>query len=151
MIQVVTNIKIMMEWKWNDGTHAERSPRIDSKREERALDLHSSTVVSDEQLFVYHTPDISSVPKASVLNENQAYLQSLDMDQQFRESSKKREETWEKIASRDMIGQMGQNPFFYQEGNQNNYVNDVAIRDQFLKPVSTTIEKVKTSDYESQS
>ena len=136
----------MMEWKWNDGTRIEKSPRIVSKREnESEVNLNEPSIEDfSTTVNVYHSPDLSSVPKASVLNENQAYLQSLEIDQQFRESSTKREESWEKMASRDMMGQMGQNPFFYQEGQQNNYVNDIAVRDQYLKPVSTTTEKIKT-------
>ena len=135
-----------MEWKWNDGTRIEKSPRIVSKREnEGEVNLNEPSIEDfSTTVNVYHSPDLSSVPKASVLNENQAYLQSLEIDQQFRESSTKREESWEKMASRDMMGQMGQNPFFYQEGQQNNYVNDIAVRDQYLKPVSTTTEKIKT-------
>jgi hypothetical protein len=124
--------------RWTNGTKCERSSRICPKRETRTIDLNAPTENLENTVKVYHTPDISSVPKASVLNENQAYLQSLEMDPLFRECSKKREESWEKMASRDMVGQMGQNPFFFQPGNKNSYVNDVEVRDKFLKPISTS-------------
>jgi hypothetical protein len=48
--------------------------------------------------------------------------------------SNKREELGDKLANRDMIQQIGINPFL----NQSNYVDDISIRDQFLKPVNTT-------------
>jgi len=124
--------------RWTNGTQCERSPRIRPKRETPDIDLNAPTENLENTVKVYHTPDLSSVPKASVLNENEAYLQSLEIDPVFRESSKKREESWEKMASRDMVGQMGQNPFFFQPGNKNSYVNDVEVRDKFLKPISTS-------------
>ena len=48
--------------------------------------------------------------------------------------SNKREELDSKMTSRDMVQQIGFNPFL----GETNYVNDIAIRDQFLKPVNTT-------------
>jgi hypothetical protein len=139
----------MLEWKWNNGTLCEKSPRIIKKREETtgtrrepSVNINESTVSATEMneiaAAVYQNPDLSSVPKESVLNENQAYLQSLEMDQGFRAASTKREESWEKMASRDMIGQMGQNPFFYQEGKTNSYVNDLTALNQFMQPTRET-------------
>jgi len=138
----------MLEWKWNNGTLSEKSPRIVTKRErtgtgtEPSININESTVSATEMneiaAAVYQNPDISSVPKESVLNENQAYLQSLEMEQGFRAANTKREESWEKMASRDMIGQMGQNPFFYQEGKTNSYVNDLSALNQFMQPTRET-------------
>ena len=48
--------------------------------------------------------------------------------------SNKREELDTKIAGRDMVQQIGFNPFL----GESSYVNDISIRDQFLKPVNTT-------------
>lgn len=48
--------------------------------------------------------------------------------------SNKREELGDKLANREMIQQIGFNPFL----GQTNYVDDISIRDQFLKPVNTT-------------
>ncbi len=141
-----------MEWKWNDGTRIEKSPRIVSRREgtgrgmgmgiEPSININESTMSATEMneiaAAVYQNPDISSVPKESVLNENQAYLQSLEMEQGFRGASTKREESWEKMASRDMVGQMGQNPFFYQEGKTNSYANDLSALNQFMQPTRET-------------
>jgi hypothetical protein len=51
----------------------------------------------------------------------------------------KREELDFKIADRELVQQIGFNPFL---GNQN-YLEDIQVRDQFLKPVNTTQEKIK--------
>lgn len=48
--------------------------------------------------------------------------------------SNKREELGDKLANREMIQQIGFNPFL----GQTNYVDDISIRDQFLKPINTT-------------
>ena len=48
--------------------------------------------------------------------------------------SNKREELDSKISDRDLVQQIGFNPFL----GETNYVNDISIRDQFLKPVNTT-------------
>ena len=48
--------------------------------------------------------------------------------------SNKREELDSKMAGRDMLQQIGFNPFL----GENNYIDDISVRDQFLKPVNTT-------------
>lgn len=48
--------------------------------------------------------------------------------------STKREDLDKRLAVRDPIRQIGSNPFL---GN-NNYVNDIAVCDKFLKPVNTS-------------
>jgi hypothetical protein len=110
-----------MEWKWSNGTIAERSPRISVKTDTRP------------------PPPEMHVPKEIL--DNEAYLQSLDSDYEsmFRENNK-REESYNKMAEREMIAQIGQNPFFTNNTPDNDeYVNNVTIQDKFLKPVSTII------------
>jgi hypothetical protein len=51
--------------------------------------------------------------------------------------SNKREDLDTNMADRDMVQQRGNNPFL----SETNYVNDVSIRDQFLKPISTSAGK----------
>jgi hypothetical protein len=53
----------------------------------------------------------------------------------------KREETYNKMATREMVGQIGMNPF-----SNNNYLTDVITQDNYLKPVSTTFEKEKEKE-----
>ena len=110
-----------MEWKWSNGTIVARSPRIRAKTDTQS------------------TPPEMHVPKEIL--DNEAYLQSLDCDYEsmFRENNK-REESYNKMAEREMIAQIGQNPFFTNNTPDNDeYVNNVTIQDKFLKPVSTII------------
>ena len=127
-----------MEWKWTKGEPYERSRRQ----------------------FRDDTPDIKDVKnniesgKFSKEIENLAYTSSLNHDENtwdilnqsianngFKMSSK-REDLDLKIADRDLVHQIGFNPFL----NDTNYVEDISIRDQFLKPVNTTFDRVKTTD-----
>ena len=116
-----------MEWKWSNGTIVARSPRILAKTN----NTHSP-------------PPEMHVPKEIL--DNEAYLQSLNCDYEstFRENNK-REESYNKMAEREMIAQIGQNPFFTNNTPDNDeYVNNVAIQDKYLKPVSTIlVDKTK--------
>ena len=58
--------------------------------------------------------------------------------------SNKREELDTKISDRELVQQIGFNPFL----GDTNYVNDIGIRDQFLKPVNTTQGSTKASQSE---
>jgi|AntAceMinimDraft_18_1070375.scaffolds.fasta_scaffold328913_1 hypothetical protein len=117
-----------MDWKWSNGSIVERSPRISIKEDNpvSAQSMHMSKEILD----------------------NEAYLQSLncDYDSEFRENNK-REESYNKMAEREMIAQIGQNPFFVNNNQDNDeYVNNVTIQDKYLKPVSTImVDKTKSA------
>lgn len=110
-----------MERKWTDGQPYERSRRLK------------------------HIQEIENTEFSKQL-ENSAYTSSLHHDENtwdilnnklsdsgFKVSNK-REELDLKIADRGLTQQIGFNPFL----GENSYINDVSIRDQFLKPVNTT-------------
>jgi len=110
-----------MDWKWTDGQPYERSRRMKHQIQ-----------IENEQF--------------SKKIENTAYTSSLHHDENTWEIlnqslsgsgfkvSNKREELGDKLANREMVQQIGFNPFL----GQSNYVDDISIRDQFLKPVNTT-------------
>ena len=114
-----------MEKKWTNGQPYERSRRLK------------------------HIEEIENTEFSKQL-ENSAYTTSLHHDENtwdilnnhFSDSgflplvklSNKREELDSKIADRDLTQQIGFNPFL----NENSYINDISIRDQYLKPVNTT-------------
>lgn len=118
--------------KWTNGTVLEQSPRIPPF-------LKHPSHAEENQTQQQQQPGQVPATLESILNENKAYLQSLE-EQGFREANK-REETWEKIASRDLVAQIGVNPFMNSNTPHENYVRDIAIRDQFMKPINTSEEK----------
>ena len=118
-----------MEWTWSNGTTCERT-----------------LINIQKQQMPYHnivSPEIQELQKT--LNANNAFLQSLHCDEAF--DYNKRENSYNKLAEREPISQIGKNPFFENLNenkaiyNENHYVNDVSIQDQYLKPICTTFPK----------
>jgi hypothetical protein len=106
-----------MNWKWTNGEPYERSRRLKhvQEMENKAVETaaYSCSLNHDENTW-------------DILNKSQ-------LDSGFK-SSNKREELDTKIAGRDMVQQIGFNPFL----GENSYLHDVSVRDQFLKPINTT-------------
>jgi hypothetical protein len=123
-----------MEWKWTKGEPYERSRRLK------------------------HVQELENKEFSKEMNES-AYTSSLNHDENTWELlnqsaansgfkvSNKREELDSKMAGRDMLQQIGFNPFL----GQNNYIEDISVRDQFLKPVNTTQGSTRNQDDQSSS
>ena len=119
-----------MEWKWTKGEPYERSRRpIKQEQEQEYLEKDSKFSKEIEQ-SAYTTSLNHDENTWDILNQS-IYTQG------FRHSNK-REELHDKMANRDLIQQIGFNPFL---SNQNNYAEDISIRDQFLKPLNTSEER----------
>lgn len=129
----------MSEWKWSLNQVYEKSPRI----------LHPEKQKQREKVF-----------DLDVIKENSAYLQSLSVDNsgwdptnmaflenQFQiTNNNKREDTYNKMAEREMVAQIGRNPFLDNSTNNSDYVKDVVARDMFLKPVNTGTDKEQLTE-----
>ena len=124
-----------MEWKWSNGI-----PYIKSKRPNK-----NDIIEEDNKEYLQDENEIFSKEV-----EKSAYSTSLNHDENtwdilnqtcsgtgFKVSNK-REELDTKIADRHLVQQRGFNPFL----GENNYVDDVTIRDKFLKPMNTTLDRV---------
>jgi hypothetical protein len=120
-----------MEWKWTKGEPYERSRRLKHVQElenkefsqEMEKSAYTSSLNYDENTW-------------DILNQSVA-------GSGFKVSNK-REEMDSKISGRDMVQQIGFNPFL----GESSYVNDVSIRDQFLKPINTTQGSMRASSNE---
>jgi hypothetical protein len=127
-----------MEWKWSNGSIVERSSRI------------QIPIIHEQQPRQPQQPSNGTSIQKEILDNN-AFLQSLNCDPgfDFRENNK-REESYNKMAEREMIAQIGQNPFFINNHLDNDeYVHNVSIQDKFLKPISTiTTDKIKNPQQE---
>jgi hypothetical protein len=120
----------MTEWKWTKGEPYERSRRIFKEQEEK-----------DNEKF---NKEIEKSAYSSALNhdENTWDILNQTLSGNGFKISNKREELDTKMADRDLIQQIGNNPFL----SETNYVNDISIRDQFLKPINTAGDRVKNND-----
>jgi hypothetical protein len=107
--------------KWTDGQPYERSRRmkhqIQMENEEFSKNVEKNAYTSS----LHH-------------DENTWEILNQSLSGCGFKVSNKREELGDKLANREMIQQIGFNPFL----GQSNYVDDISIRDQFLKPINTT-------------
>jgi hypothetical protein len=120
-----------MEWKWTIGEPYERSRRkpktadnnepVRDQNKTQTDDAYSSSLNYDENTW-------------DILNQSSS-------NEGFK-SSNKREELDTKIADRELLKQTGYNPFL----GENDYAENISIRDQFLKPVNTTSEKERVTE-----
>ena len=114
--------------KWTDGQPYERSRRM--KHQIQMAKLEES--VKNEEF----SKKMETTAYSSSLNhdENTWDILNQSLSGSGFKVSNKREELGDKLANREMIQQIGFNPFL----GQTNYVDDISIRDQFLKPINTT-------------
>ena len=118
-----------MESKWTDGNPYERSRRMNhqiqmenenfSKEQEKSA--YTSSLNHDENTWEILNQTLSGTG-FKVLN--------------------KREELGNKLADRELVQQIGVNPFL----NQSTYLDDISIRDQYLKPINTTQGETKQNN-----
>jgi hypothetical protein len=113
-------------WKWTDGQPYERSRRMKHQIE-----------MENEQF----KKDMESSAYTSSLNhdENTWEILNQSLSGSGFKVSNKREELGNKIANRQLVQQIGYNPFL----GETNYINDISVRDQFLKPINTTQDDTK--------
>ena len=122
-----------IEWKWTYGERYQKSARRVNRPEQQ---FASQINYEDDPK---QTAQIAF--QQALLSENDVW--SLEEQQVFVNSDKpmnKREDTYNKMAEREMVGQIGMNPFMNR-----NYLEDVMVQENFLKPISTSLEKEQNS------
>ena len=115
-----------MEWKWTKKEPYERSRRLKHVQE-----LENKSFSEDIEKSAYTSSLNHDENTWNILNNSFA-------NEGFKINNK-REDLDTKIADRQMMQQIGYNPFL----SNTDYVNDVSVRDQFLKPVNTTTDREK--------
>jgi len=106
-------------WKWSvDEPYYKSAIKEGEKQHEQVHNSDSDKAVYDSQ--------------------QNAINQSLE----FESNSNMREEIDDKMAGRELVLQRGANPFM----QQTSYVNDIVVRDMFLKPINTTQGRNKPAE-----
>ena len=103
-------------WKWTIGEPYYKSAR----RELKVQQEHKVSEYDTQQNAI-----------------NQSFVEGFD------EPTNKREELDNRAADRELVQQRGANPFLTA---QSSYVNDIVVRDMFLKPINTSQDKIKNDD-----
>jgi hypothetical protein len=133
------------EWKWSNGEKAERTPRP-APNQKRMQNVEEQ----EHNYNSYEARDESQVVNRCLFNAEEMLGLREIMDQgqhqlmkEFQRQPNKREDTYNRMAEREMVGQRGMNPFFSQSDNSNSsgYIEDLMNQEQFMKPISTSVEK----------
>jgi hypothetical protein len=123
----------MYHWRWSNGETYYKSAREITKESE---DLQQELVYDSRQNAINQSlaDNINTSSEMDMIDiTNSMFSRSQN------ETNNRREHLDDKLANRQMMFQRGVNPFL----NQTSYVNDVVVRDMFLKPACTTHEKIK--------
>jgi archaellum component FlaC len=132
-----------VEWKWSNGEKAERTPRPPpiQNRTQNVDEDYNTYEVHDENQVVNRclTSAEDMLGLREIMDQGQQQLMN-----EFQRQPNKREDTYNRMAEREMVGQRGMNPFFSQNDNNNSgYIEDLMNQEQFMKPISTSMEREK--------
>ena len=122
-------------WKWTLGEPYYKSARIDTQ-------VSTQVSTNDTNITEYDTQQ-SAINQSLAEDHDNNYDKDYDYDHNTSTSSNKREEIDNRAAGRELVQQRGANPFLT---SQSSYVNDIVVRDMFLKPINTSQEKIKNVD-----
>lgn len=118
-----------MDLKWSTGEKYKRTPRKHKvNNSENMNNTMETRVGAIEQSLMSETE-----------NDNM-WTMSMQQGQEMNQlmsNPNKREDSYNRMAERDMMCQVNRNPFMPDR----NYLEDVIVQDQFLKPQNTLIEK----------
>jgi hypothetical protein len=119
----------MRSWKWTKSEPYERSRRLKHVEKMENEEFSKGVETSAYTSSLHHDENTWDI-----LNQN---LNGMGF-----KVSNKREELDTKIANRELVQQIGFNPFL----GESSYTDDIAIRDQFLKPQNTTQGFMRTKE-----
>ncbi len=109
--------------KWTNGEPFERSRRL--KHIQALQDLENKQSLKKIETSAYTSSLHHDENTWEILNQS--------LSNSGFKISNKREELDSKISGRELVQQIGFNPFLHE----NNYVEDIAVRDQFLTPINS--------------
>jgi hypothetical protein len=130
-------------WSWKGDKHCEPASRsifsdreqyVNPQKEPDSDSQDTSSSPSPSQPQVHSSlgreggPDVDFETDTRQVRSNNTFL---------RKDSNKREDTYTKMAEREMIRQVGTNPFL-----NNNYVDGITIRDTVLMPYHESKPKI---------
>ena len=121
-----------MEWKWTPN-------------EKQSYEKTSRYVKREEPVQMEKPPNFENLAHSYSLNspESMGWESESFLENNFKIENK-REDAYNKIAEREMVSQIGHNPFL----DSNDYVKNIVASDMFLKPINTNSDREKKKDFE---
>ena len=132
-------IQYMSGLKWSDGSQYQRSKRVPPRTAMSAAELeneYASELLSPEARAL-------STEETWTVDETGAYCPTIpySFSSHWSKPSNKREESYNKMAQRDMMGQTSRNPYI---DDSVSYADNIS--NTFLTPISTSQDKIKGVD-----
>lgn len=124
---IVKIYKINGTLKWTDGKPYEKSRIMKDQ-----IQMEQEKITADMEMSAYTSSLHHDENTWDILNKS--------LSCSGFKVSNKREELGNKLADREMVQQIGFNPFL----SETNYVDDILVRDQFLKPINTTQDNTES-------
>jgi hypothetical protein len=125
-----------MELKWTKKEPYERSRRPTKQTQKESPVTSSYEAFSDELAISAYSSSLNH-------DENTWDILNQSIYNEFKNTNK-REDLDDKISQRELIQQRGTNPFL----QNTNYLNDMNVRDTYLKPRNTTLDREKNNKNE---
>ena len=115
-----------IEWKWSNGEKPIKSLREQKQQinEMNSMDQFKEEYVKSQ--CVYGDETFMDMSQQSLMTE-------------FQRQPNKREDTYTRMAEREMVGQRGMNPFL---SHNTDYITDLMNQETYLKPQRTHIDAV---------
>jgi hypothetical protein len=147
--QIKYSNKEIQCWKWSLGESYYKSarPAPEKKQEKNTLNTNDFDLENFDSTFQQYNAINQSLEENYLnnqfINDNNndneliGITNSVFSRNQLDNQISKREDLDTRIADREMLAQRGVNPFL----NSSNYVDDIFTRDNFLKPINTSIGK----------
>jgi hypothetical protein len=125
----------MLKYQWTNGTIPDRSSR---KKAGVGNTTRISNTCSEDNASIETTAQCVPITPTKTNNH---HMNSGWSSHNNNHDNGQRENTCIRIGEREMMSQIGQNPFF---SGATSYVDQVAIQDRFLKPIcSIETDKAK--------
>lgn len=123
------NIKQYKKWSWKDNE--EKEPFLKTSRTSRDLFIKLSSESKEQDQVNENENENERIVTEQVLSTQSVPEQESEqkVKSTFLKPSNKREDTYNKMADREMMRQVGMNPYL-----NNSYIDGITIRDTYLMP-----------------
>jgi len=132
-----------MEWKWTKGEPYERSKRMTNNLScgENTSNFNN-THNSDNNDNFYSEKTHQDLALSCSLNHDENTWEILNQSFSGFRQENKRADTDKRLAERQMVAQVSMNPYLVN----NNYIDDIETHNNFMKPLSTNLDKEKGNE-----
>ena len=113
----------LVEWKWSTGEIYNKSARIKKEKEDEEYEIRK------EESELFNVLSQESAYQQSFLNDKWGLERQGNQGIQGFQELNKREDAYNRMSEREIVGQIGMNPFLENKS----YVDDIIVQDNYLR------------------